>query len=140
MGTTLAGLMPIGGAYFLWFHVGDSRLYRWRDSNLTRLTVDHSAHAEWVNNGRLGKEPGKNVITRAIGPNASVVADIEWDEWRSNDIYLICSDGLTDMLTDNQIARILSVGKDVDDIAVNLVSAANEAGGMDNTSVVVCSV
>ncbi len=140
MGTTIAGLIPIKNAYFLWFHVGDSRLYRWRDSSLTRLTVDHSAYAEWVNNGRTGKQPGKNVITRAIGPSSSVVADIEWDDWRRDDTYLLCSDGLTDMLTDDEISYVLSTGKDIDDTALSLVSAANEAGGFDNTSVVLYSV
>jgi len=140
MGTTVVGLVPVAGRYFLWFHIGDSRLYRWRDSSLKQLTVDHSAYVEWVNNGRSGKEPGKNIITRAIGPNSSVAADIEWDEWRHGDTYLICSDGLNDMLTDDKITRILSTGKDMDDTALRLVEAANDAGGLDNISAVLCGV
>jgi len=140
MGTTVVGLVLVEGEYVLWFHVGDSRLYRWRDSALKRLTVDHSAHEEWESNGKIGQEPGKNVITRAIGPNAAVVADIEWDKWRQNDIYILCSDGLTDMITDDQVAEILKGGNNPDDIAKRLVDAANDAGGKDNTSVVVCKV
>jgi protein phosphatase len=140
MGTTVVGLVLVEGEYVLWFHVGDSRLYRWRDSALKRLTEDHSAHAEWESNGRIGQEPGKNVITRAIGPNAAVIADIEWDKWRKDDTYLLCSDGLTDLVTDDQITHILKNEKDVDVITKRLVEAANDAGGKDNTSVVVCRI
>jgi len=110
IGTTIVGMIIPEGENILWFHVGDSRLYRLRDSGLTRLTTDHSAHIEWERNGRLGAEPGKNVITRAIGPSYSVTAETLWDTRQKGDMYLLCSDGLTDMVSDDDIARILNDG------------------------------
>jgi len=141
MGTTVVGLVPeTVGEYMLWFHVGDSRLYRWRDAKLECLTTDHSAYAEWVNQGRQGAKPSKNIITRAIGPNVASAAEIGWEKWQQADIYILCSDGLTDMITDEQIVDILNSGKSVDDTVARLVEAAMNAGGKDNTSVIVCQV
>jgi len=140
MGTTVVGLIFVEGGYALWFHVGDSRLYRWRDSELRCLTIDHSAYTEWIRRGKSGIEPGKNIVTRAIGPNPNVAAETLWEKWQQGDTYILCSDGLTDMISEDQIAQILSIEKTVDDIAGRLIGAANEAGGKDNTSVVVCSV
>jgi len=140
MGTTVVGLVMVEEEYALWFHVGDSRLYLWRDAVLKRLTEDHSAYAEWVNDGKHGTEPGKNVITRAIGPTANVVADIGWDKRQKEDLFILCSDGLTDMITDEQIEEIIRSESDVTGIAEGLVDAANDAGGKDNTSVVVCKI
>jgi protein phosphatase len=137
MGATLVGMVPVSREHVMWFHVGDSRLYRWRDSVLKLLTKDHSAYNEWVREGRSGKEPAKNIVTRAIGPKEGVVPDIEWESCHENDTYILCSDGLNDMLSDEEIADILKVNDDVDDIAVRLVDAAIDAGGKDNTSVVV---
>lgn len=140
MGSTLVGLASFEIGHVIWFHVGDSRLYRWRDSKLQCITNDHSVYAEWLRKGRSGKEPAKNIVTRAIGPREGVVPDIEWEECRKDDTYILCSDGLNDMLTDEEIADILKSDNDVDDTAKRLVDAANEAGGKDNTSVVVCRV
>ena len=138
MGTTLAGLIPIDGQYVLWFHVGDSRVYRWRDSLLKLITTDHSARSEWISKGRNGPQPAKNIITRAIGPKEAVSAETEWDNWQQDDTYILCSDGLSDMITEDQISQIVNTEKKVDDIATRLIDAANEAGGKDNVSVVVC--
>ena len=141
MGTTIVGLLPVAkGDYMVWFHVGDSRLYRWRDSKLECLTTDHSAYNAWIKKGRPGDEPSKNVITRAIGPNVASSADIGWGKWQKDDIYFMCSDGLTDMITEDQIAEILAAGNSVDDIAAQLIDKAKDAGGKDNTSVIVCQV
>ena len=140
MGTTVVGLVLVNGGYALWFHVGDSRLYRWRDSGLKCLTTDHSAYLEWVRKGRKGEPPKKNVITRAIGPNPAVSASTEWDSHQKNDIYFLCSDGLTDMISEDQIVEILKAESDVEGIADRLIHAANEAGGKDNVSTVVCKV
>ncbi len=140
MGTTVVGLVRVEGDFMLWFHVGDSRIYRWRDSTLTCLTVDHSVHAEWIQNGMHGPEPRKNIITRAIGPFPSTSVEIKWDRWEPGDIYILCSDGLTDMLMDENIVHVLINERNVDDIASRLIEAANHAGGKDNTSVVVCRV
>lgn len=140
MGTTIVGLVLVESNYVLWFHIGDSRLYRWRDSVLKILTTDHSAYAEWIKDGRAGVEPPKNIITRAVGPQKSVTAEVEWDNWRQDDTYLLCSDGLSDMLTEEQISQAFNAEKDVADIANRLIEAANDAGGKDNVSVVVCRI
>ena len=134
------GLVLVQDSHVLWFHIGDSRLYRWRDSTLKCLTADHSLYAEWVRAGRLGEEPGKNIITRVIGGSPGVDADIEWDKRQKDDIYILCSDGLTDMITEEQNQEILNDGNDVNNTAKRLVDAALAAGGKDNTSVVVCKV
>jgi protein phosphatase len=141
MGTTVVGLVPVtAGEYMLWFHVGDSRLYRWRDANLECLTIDHSAYAEWIHQGRQGEKPSKNIITRAIGPSVASSVDIGWEKWRPSDIYILCSDGLTDMITDDEIVDILNSANNVNDTTARLIEAAIEAGGKDNTSVIVCQV
>ncbi|MFH1992873.1 MAG: protein phosphatase 2C domain-containing protein [Pseudomonadota bacterium] len=141
MGTTVVGLVPAKeGEYMFWFHVGDSRLYRWRNSKLECLTSDHSAYAEWVNQGQEGTKPSKNIITKAIGPKVALSADTGWAKRQQGDIYILCSDGLSDMITDDQIAEILMVADTVDNIATRLVEAAKDAGGKDNTSVIVCRV
>ena len=137
MGTTLVGLCPLPDGYVLWFHVGDSRLYRCRNSVLTCLTEDHSVHAAWLRSGRVGKEPGKQAITRAVGPMPSVITDIGWEKWQKDDTYLLCSDGLSDMLGFEEIEGIL-LEKDADACAQKLVEAANAAGGRDNISVILC--
>lgn len=140
MGTTIVGLVPVEKEYFLWFHIGDSRLYLIRDGKLKCLTTDHSAHKEWEDKGRQGKEPEKNIITRAVGPKEGVFPDIKWDSWKQDDFYLLSSDGLTDMITDEQIIRIVNENENVDTMTARLVEAAIEAGGKDNTSVIVCRV
>ncbi len=139
MGTTVVGLVMLKD-YVLWFHVGDSRLYRWRNSILERLTTDHSAYFEWIRKGKSGVEPAKNIITRAVGPNAAVSANCDWDNRQKNDIYILCSDGLTDMISEGQIVDILTLEKNVDAVSIRLIDTANDAGGKDNVSVIVCRV
>jgi serine/threonine protein phosphatase PrpC len=140
MGSTVVGLVPVESGHVLWFHVGDSRLYLWRDNTLEVLTQDHSAYTEWVRTGRTGREPTKNIVTKAIGPKEGVVPDIDWAAYEKDDIYILCSDGLNDMLSDPKIADVIKGSEDVDDTAVKLVEAALDAGGKDNTSVIVCQV
>ena len=140
MGTTLVGLVFLEGSIAVWFHVGDSRLYRWRDSALECLTLDHSAYNAWVQKGKQGEEPAKNIITRAVGPKEGVMPDIKWENYQKNDVYMVCSDGLSDMLTDEQISEVLNDRDDVDIMTNELINAAMAAGGKDNTSVVVCRV
>ena len=113
MGTTIVGLVLIQDEHVLWFHIGDSRLYRWRDSTLKCLTTDHSLYEEWVKAGLKGEKPGKNIITRVIGVNPGVEADIAWDKRLKDDIYILCSDGLTDMITDEQIEEILTLQRNL---------------------------
>jgi len=140
MGTTIVGLVLVAGSHVLWFHVGDSRLYRWRKESLKCLTVDHSIYAEWKAAGGKGPPPARNLLTRVIGINPGVDADIEWDKREKDDTFILCSDGLTEMVTDEQIEEILRAENNVRDIANSLVNAALSAGGKDNVSVIVCKI
>lgn len=137
MGSTIAGLVWVEDDNIIWFHVGDSRVYRWRDTQLKCLTVDHSAFSDWVRNGRVGREPGRNIVTRAVGPREVVTPDINYGKCRKGDIYLLCSDGLNNMLTNEQIADILDSHIDVEDIVKRLIDSAINAGGIDNVSAIV---
>lgn len=140
MGTTVVGLIFAGNAHLLWFHIGDSRLYRWRQDELTQLTTDHSARKEWERKGRQGGAPNKNIITRAIGPTVGVSAETAWEASCSGDVFVLCSDGLTDMIAPEEMERILQRTAGVEEIANRLIDSANDAGGKDNASVVVCRI
>lgn len=140
MGSTVVGLIPVDDDNIMWFHVGDSRIYLWRDFTLKRLTSDHSAYAEWLRDGQNGQKPAKNIVTRAVGPKEGVVADIKWDKSIKGDVYIMCSDGLTDMISEEKMSDILRLNKDVDETAKIMVEEANNAGGKDNTSVIVCKI
>ncbi len=140
MGTTIVGLILVADTHVLWFHVGDSRLYRWRKGSLKRLTSDHSVYAEWKDAGGKGTPPARNLLTRVIGINPGVDADIEWDEREKDDTFILCSDGLTDMITDEQIEEVLRTENNVREIASSLVNAALSAGGKDNVSLIVCKI
>jgi protein phosphatase len=123
-------------------HVGDSRLYRYRDGELVQLTEDHSVVQELVSRGLLTLEEahatvGKNLVTRALGVEPTVEPDVDEKTSEEADIYLLCSDGLNDMLTDDDIGRILAEhGADLETAAKQLVASANERGGADNISVI----
>jgi PPM family protein phosphatase len=139
MGTTVVGLaLAENCGHAFWFHVGDSRLYRMRNGQLDQLTVDHSAYNEWEKKGRNGVAPKKNIITRAVGPTPAVAASTGWEACNADDRYLLCSDGLSDMLSDIQIAEIIQAETDVEKAAARLIEAANDAGGKDNVSVILC--
>ena len=140
MGSTLVGAVFTSDHCVAWFHVGDSRLYRWRNATLTQLTEDHSAYTAWVNRGCNGEEPGRNLVTRAIGPRAGVLPEINWERGRTGDIYLLCSDGLSDMIVDDEISQIMRNSDSVDDMTINLLNAALDAGGNDNISIIVCEL
>ncbi|HEY4976916.1 MAG TPA: Stp1/IreP family PP2C-type Ser/Thr phosphatase [Gaiellaceae bacterium] len=127
-------------------HVGDSRAYLLRDEQLTQLTQDHSLVAELVRSGRLSAEeaeshPRRSVITRALGTDSEVEVDVFSLQGQDRDIYLLCSDGLTSMVSDDEIASLLSASRDdLDEATRKLVAAANQAGGEDNISVVLFSL
>lgn len=137
MGTTIVGLIILEKEVF-WFHIGDSRAYRFRNFKLEQLTTDHSAYEDWKEGGSVGTAPGKNLITRAIANNPFVEADIEYDEKKSGDIYLLCSDGLSDMVSDEKIEEILSNENDIPDKTDLLINEALSAGGKDNVSAILC--
>ena len=140
MGTTLSAAMVSGDEVSIG-HVGDSRVYRFRDDRLERLTTDHSYVQELVSQGRLTPEeaevhPQSAIITRALGPEPEVEVDTFTTEGHDGDVYLICSDGLTGMVREGAMADVLRHAGSLDEAASELVQAANENGGRDNITVV----
>ncbi|HEV7585196.1 MAG TPA: Stp1/IreP family PP2C-type Ser/Thr phosphatase [Solirubrobacteraceae bacterium] len=140
MGTTLTAVY-VGDQEVAIAHVGDSRAYCLRDGELLRLTDDHSLVDELMRQGRLTPEeavehPQRSVITRALGPEGTVEVDTRSFTARSGDVYLLCSDGLTTMLSEEQIAEVLRTHPRLRDAGEALIGAANEAGGRDNITVV----
>ncbi|MCU1509188.1 MAG: hypothetical protein JWQ12_1453 [Glaciihabitans sp.] len=145
-GTTLAGVALVAtsdgtAAQWMAFNVGDSRIYSWDGRVLEQLSVDHSAVQELVDAGLLSDEdarvhPNRNVITRAIGARSDVDADVWLLPVAGAQSFLICSDGLTKELDDDEIAELLGRHDDENTIADVLVEAANAAGGRDNITVV----
>jgi protein phosphatase len=122
-------------------HVGDSRAYLLRDGELTKLTRDHSLVGELVDRGKVTEEealthPQRSVITRAVGPEPTVKVDAERIAARAGDVFLLCSDGLTDMIRDREVHRILTAVEGLENAGRNLISAANHAGGRDNITVI----
>jgi len=140
MGTTLTAVY-VGEEEIAIAHVGDSRAYCMRDGELLRLTDDHSLVDELMRQGRLTPEeavehPQRSVITRALGPEGSVEVDTRSFRARAGDVYLLCSDGLTTMISEEQIAGVLRAHPRLRDAGEALIAAANEAGGRDNVTVV----
>jgi PPM family protein phosphatase len=140
MGTTLTAVY-VGSEEVAIAHVGDSRAYCLRDGELLRLTDDHSLVDELMRQGRLTPEeavehPQRSVITRALGPEGTVEVDTRSFSARPGDIYLLCSDGLTTMISEEQIAAVLLAHERLRDAGEGLIAAANEAGGRDNITVV----
>jgi PPM family protein phosphatase len=145
MGTTLtAGTMATGGTFIVG-HVGDSRAYLLRGGELRQLTTDHSRVQELVDDGRLTADeaavhPMRNVITRALGMDATVDVDIHPVQLEPGDRVLFCSDGLTGMLRDDLVGAELRRDSDLSRVVARLIDAANSAGGEDNITVVVAIV
>ncbi|MFI4985743.1 MAG: Stp1/IreP family PP2C-type Ser/Thr phosphatase [Solirubrobacterales bacterium] len=140
MGTTLTAVY-VGEEEVSIAHVGDSRAYCLRDGELLRLTDDHSLVDELMRQGRLTPEeavehPQRSVITRALGPEGTVDVDTRSFRARAADVYLLCSDGLTTMVPEQQLAAILRSHPRLRDAGEALIAAANEAGGRDNITVV----
>ncbi|MCK9606911.1 MAG: protein phosphatase 2C domain-containing protein [Methylomonas sp.] len=139
MGTTLVGCKFYATqAKMHVFHVGDSRLYRWRDDQLIQVTKDHSAYQIWLDNGQIGQPPRSNIILQGIGPNPTVKPAVQILDIAASDSFLLCSDGLTDMVEDVVIATtIKGVCKDnIEQKAQQLIDLANQNGGSDNISVI----
>jgi protein phosphatase len=126
-------------------HVGDSRLYLVRDGKITRLTSDHSWVNEQVQSGVIDSEqarnhPLRNVVTRALGGRPDLEVDVQTLEMREGDRLLLCSDGLTTMLDDDEILGIVLGGDGGLDQTDELIQAANESGGEDNTTAILLRV
>ena len=140
MGTTIS-MMWRGGGYMYIAHVGDSRIYRLRDGHMEQITQDHSLVQELVNQGVLTPElaahhPMRNVITRAVGTDEGVDVDLFTKERKLGDIWLLCTDGLSGMVPDEDIARILRT-KAPEAAADALLQTALDNGGRDNVTFVI---
>jgi serine/threonine protein phosphatase PrpC len=140
MGTTLTAAMVRDDEVALG-HVGDSRAYVLRDGQLKRLTKDHSLVEELRRQGRLTEEqaeehPQRSIITRALGPEPQVNVDTMTFPARDGDVFLLCSDGLTTMVSDEEIQEILVGSKNLRSAVNQLVDAANRGGGRDNITAV----
>lgn len=144
MGTTLVVAL-FRGPRLLVGHVGDSRAYRLRGGRLVQITRDHSLLQEQIDAGLISPEQAafavhKNLVTRAVGVEDTVLLETHLHEVMPGDLYLLCSDGLSDMLDDATLAQMLKSHEVLADAGRALIDAANEAGGKDNISLVLVRV
>jgi len=145
MGTTMT-VAFVEGTNVTFGHVGDSRAYRLRDGAMEQITEDHSLINELLKSGKLSPEeaelhPQRSVITRAVGTDPDVDVDSFTIEAEIGDVFLICSDGLTDMVPDAEIRDVLDKNHDdLDRATKSLVAAANRGGGEDNITVIAFAI
>jgi protein phosphatase len=144
MGCT-AELLAFFGDGFALGHVGDSRTYRFRNGQLRQLTQDHTLVQQQIEEGLISSEnirnhPLRNVILRALGQERELALDLLRGKILPGDLFLLCSDGLTDMVQDDQIQEILSSDIDIHRKADKLVESAKAAGGKDNITVVLVAI
>jgi len=144
MGTTLVVAVFREGQLRLG-HVGDSRAYRWRQGQLAQITRDHSLLQEQIDAGLITPEQAsfsanKNLVTRAVGVEDTVLLETHLHEVQPGDVYLMCSDGLSDMLDDAMMARLLQQHDSLSAAGQALVAAANDAGGKDNIALILVRV
>jgi len=145
MGTTVTGVALVSGTDTpLWavFNVGDSRVYRFAAGKLTQVTIDHSEVQELIDAGHLTADeartdPRRHIVTRALGAVPAPPVDLWIVPPEPGELFLVCSDGLTEELTDPQIEKILAVAAAPGEAAAALVDEALQAGGRDNVTVVV---
>ena len=141
MGTTIVTVYFAKDNEVVIGHVGDSRVYFFRDGQLRQITEDHSLLNDYLKAKKLTPEeienfPHKNVIVRALGMKDNVVVDVNRVEPKPGDIFLLCSDGLSGMVTDEQIQTVLQNTKDLDKACAQLIDSANANGGNDNVTAV----
>lgn len=144
MGTTLV-LSVFREQRALLGHVGDSRAYRLRAGRLAQLTRDHSLLQEQLDAGLITPEQAaysanKNLVTRAVGVEDTVLLETHLHATEPGDLYLMCSDGLSDMVPDHRIAQVLLSHESLEAAGRGLIDAANEAGGKDNIAVILVRV
>lgn len=144
MGTTLVAAAVQGGKIYV-VYVGDSRAYLYQNKQLVQLSTDHSYVMELVKMGTITKEeaaihPKRNIITRAIGIRERVETDAVMEEAGKGDILLLCTDGLSGMLTDREITEIIGKRISLEKRADQLVQRANERGGHDNVSLILVDI
>ncbi|MGK4001351.1 Stp1/IreP family PP2C-type Ser/Thr phosphatase [Sorangium sp. So ce1036] len=140
MGTTFVGIFTANDGVYV-AHVGDSRVYRFRDGKLEMLTEDHSLLNDYIKMKRLTPEeianfPHKNVIVRALGMKDTVKVDTRFEVPQLNDTYILCSDGLSGPVPDAEMAQILAEHQDIQVATSKLIERANENGGPDNVTCV----
>ncbi|MGD2127443.1 MAG: Stp1/IreP family PP2C-type Ser/Thr phosphatase [Desulfobacteraceae bacterium] len=142
MGTTLVGLL-VDGEKLVLANIGDSRAYRIRDNTIQQLTNDHSLVMEEVRRGLITQEearahPQKHIVSRALGISDSPEVDISSLEVQENDLYLLCSDGLSDMVPDEEIRFLVQSNRNnpLKELGQKLIDAANNRGGKDNITIV----
>jgi protein phosphatase len=140
MGTTVVSALFLDDALVVG-HVGDSRLYRRREGVFEQITEDHSLLNDYIKMKHLSPDeiaafPHKNVIVRALGMKDTVQVDVHLDAPRLGDLYIICSDGLSGMIKDEEISEIGQSEKDLDVVCERLITTANKNGGLDNITVV----
>jgi PPM family protein phosphatase len=145
MGTTIVAAV-FDQDYIVCANVGDSRIYRLRQGKLEQLTEDHSWVGELRKKNLISEEdarshPLKNIITRALGMEPSVEVDVRWEKIKAGDIYLLCTDGLTDLVPDGELLpHLQAAGVSLSEIAAKLIGAANDSGGTDNITLGLCRV
>lgn len=146
MGTTVVSILAKDGGNELYVaHVGDSRCYCFYKGKLVQVSEDHSLVNEYLKAGQITAEqaknfPHKNVIMRALGMKDNVLVDIQKRTARAGEIYLLCSDGLSDMVTDNEMEKILAENIPLNEKTKRLVDMANANGGKDNITVILVQV
>ena len=139
MGTTIEVVMIYKNKLYIG-HIGDSRIYRIRKENMKKLTTDHSYVEKLIQDGDITREesynhPKKNLLTRALGTDEEVIPDLIYTVLNKNDVLVMCSDGLTNMVREDDICDIICERKE--DTTGSLIDEANAAGGIDNISVIV---
>ncbi|MFV2032251.1 MAG: Stp1/IreP family PP2C-type Ser/Thr phosphatase [Gammaproteobacteria bacterium] len=145
MGTTIVVLQLYNNTFSL-AHIGDSRCYRLRADNLEQITKDHSLLQELIDRGfytqaEARNSMNKNLVTRALGIDPVVTPDVQEDIVLKNDIFLLCSDGLTDLVEDEHIyLTIKQFSDNLEEAAKQLITKANQKGGLDNISVMLCRI
>ncbi|MDO4562864.1 MAG: Stp1/IreP family PP2C-type Ser/Thr phosphatase [Clostridia bacterium] len=140
MGTT-SDICAVWDEEFCVAHVGDSRVYILKGEKIKQITKDHSVVEMMVDNGTITQQeakthPQRNIITRAVGTSERIKTDISHQKWSEGDVIIMCSDGLTNMLSDAAIADIVRSAPTLGEAAANLVREANSAGGFDNITVI----
>jgi protein phosphatase len=139
MGSTVVGLwLPAFSDQPVIFHVGDSRLYLLRRRRLIQITQDHTLYEQWATFGGSGDPPAKNILLQAMGPSRSVTPDVRFQYIKQGDVLLLCSDGLTGMVPDPLLEKILAniTPDTLAEVSDQLVETAKKRGGKDNISLI----
>lgn len=144
MGTTVAGANLVDGQVLV-ANVGDSRVYRVRNGQISQLTEDHSLLNDYIKAKKLTPEeianfPHKNVIVRALGMKDTVLVDVSRHPVQPGDVYLMCSDGLSGMVPDDKLLQVIKTTPDLGQATKTLIELANQAGGVDNITAILVRV